>query len=85
MPPPLLDYVEPHAPPRGASGTVIVEAVVETDGTVRRVRPLRGAADLTDLVVDAVGRWRYARMCLNGQPVPAIVVASLRYGAIDMR
>lgn len=85
MPPPLLDYVEPHPPQRGVTGTVIVEVVVAADGTVSRVKPLREAAGLTELVVDAVAQWRYARMCLNGQPVPAIVTASLRFGPIEVR
>jgi hypothetical protein len=85
MSPPLLDYVEPHAPSPGVTRTVIVEVVVDPDGTVSRVKPLREAAGLTDLVVEAVGQWRYARACLNGQPIPVIVTAALRYGTADMR
>lgn len=79
--PPLLDYVEPHAPPRGVAGTVIVELVIGTDGAVSGVRALREAPGLTQLAVEAVEKWRYPRTCLDGQPIPVIITVTLTFGS----
>ncbi len=81
--PPLLDYVEPAAPLRDESGMVVIEALIGGDGKVTRMKPLREAPGLTEPAMDAIGKWRYARACLGGQPVPLIITIALRYGASD--
>jgi hypothetical protein len=81
--PPLLDYVEPAAPLRDESGVVVIEALIGGDGKVTRMKPLREAPGLTEPAMDAIGKWRYARACLGGQPVPLIITIALRSGASD--
>ena len=71
--PPLLDYVEPDMPtPPDLLGMVIVEVRIAPDGKVTPAKLLRGDPRLGDPVMVATRRWRYARTCLNGNPIPAI-------------
>jgi len=55
-----------------------VEAVIAPDGKVARVKPLREVEGLTDVTVDAVRKWRFARTCVGGQPTPIIKAIALR-------
>jgi len=54
-------------------GIVILEAIIEKDGTVRDVRTLKPLAmGLDAAAMDAVRRWKFKPGTLNGRPVPVI-------------
>jgi protein TonB len=70
--PKLLHRVNPVYPPIAASarlqGTVILEAVVDSDGTVADVKVLRSAGAVLDSEAKtAVRKWRYSPLVLNGR------------------
>ena len=74
--PPLLDYTPPRA--AASAGQVVVEATIQEDGTVRSAKVLKGPKELHEFALVAVRQWKFARTCLNGQPIPiihAVVVA----------
>lgn len=77
--PPLLDYSPPNAGP--TSGRVLVEATIQTDGSVGEVKVLRGPDELHDLALAAVRRWRFARTCVNGTAVPIVHVVVVTFPA----
>lgn len=58
----------------GVAGMIIVEVVVDRDGTVRDVKVLRGlAAPLDAAAVDAVKQWQYEPTMLQGGAVPVVM------------
>jgi protein TonB len=60
-------------------GTVIVEAVIAVDGSVRDARVLKSIPLLDRAALDAVKQWRYAPTRLNGVAVPVIVTVTVRF------
>jgi len=73
----LLEYTPPGA--ARSSGRVIVEATIQEDGTVGRVKVLRGPAELHELALEAVREWKYARTCLNGTAIPIIITVVVAF------
>ena len=69
----LLRRVEPVFPPalRGISGSVVLSARVEKDGSVTTVRVIRGPEELASPAIDAVRQWVYEPYRLGGVPVAA--------------
>ena len=64
----------------GIQGVVILEAVVDADGTVRNVKILKGLPmGLDQSAVDAVMTWRYEPATLNGQPVPVYFTFTISF------
>jgi protein TonB len=61
------------------TGTVILEAVVATDGTVESVRVLRSIRLLDAAAVVAVKQWRYSPLVLNGVATPFILTVTLTF------
>ena len=61
---------------------MILEAVLDTDGSVREARVLRSVPLLDAAALEAVQQWRFTPTLLNGEPVPVVltvtVVFSLR-------
>ena len=69
--PALLHRVEPVYPPFAVNahlqGVVILEALVDEDGSVAEVKVLRSATALLDnAALVAVRQWRYSPLLLNG-------------------
>src|SRR5262245_42162173 len=63
-----------------AQGTVVVQALVNIDGTVDDARVVRGLhLELDAEAIDSVLRWRFEPGTRNGQPVPLVVVIELTY------
>ncbi len=54
------------------SGTVRLEAVIATDGSIRELRVTSGPALLVAAAIDAVRQWRYRPTVLNGVPVEVV-------------
>jgi protein TonB len=52
----------------GVQGTVLLDAVVNMDGTVKQLKVVSGARALSDAAMDAVRWWRYEPYSVNGQP-----------------
>ena len=82
--PRLLHRVEPLYPPVAVSarlqGLVILEALVDRDGTVVDVKVLRSAGSVLDReALTAVRQWRYAPLVLNGQRLLFVVTVILSF------
>ena len=66
------------------SGTVVLDAVIGTDGWVKRLVVLSGPEMLRQSVVDAISQWTYRPYILNGEPVEVettVTVESPNMGA----
>ncbi len=61
------------------SGTVVIEAVIGTDGSVRDARIVRSIPLLDDAALTAVRQWRYTPTTLNGIPVPVVMTVRVRF------
>ena len=61
-------------------GVVIVEAIIEKDGTVSNVKVLKGLPmGLDQAAVDAVKSWRFQPATLNGKPVAVIYNLTINF------
>jgi periplasmic protein TonB len=60
-------------------GIVILEAVIEEDGSVRDVRVLRSKPLLDEAAIEAVRQWRFTPTLLNGQPVPVVMTVTVSF------
>ena len=69
----LIHDVAPQYPPQAGrariEGTVVLMAVIGTDGTVKDVRIESGLPILTQAAIDAVKQWRYKPYMIDGEPV----------------
>ena len=69
----LIHQVKPMYPPLAMQariqGTVVLQAVIAKDGTVRDLRVVTGHPLLVQAALDAVQLWRYKPYLLNDQPV----------------
>jgi protein TonB len=50
-------------------GTVVLGAIIGTDGTVKDLHVVSGPDQLQQAALDAVRQWRYRPYLLNGDPV----------------
>jgi TonB family protein len=72
--PVLIKRVNPEYPEIArksrVQGIIILEAIITREGTVEKVKVLRGVHPLLDqAAVNAVKQWRYKPATLNGKPV----------------
>ena len=69
----LIHDVTPQYPPEAGrariEGTVVLMAVIGTDGTVKDMRVESGLPILAQAAIDAVKQWRYRPYTVNGEPV----------------
>jgi TonB family protein len=70
----MINQVRPIYPPTalnaGVEGTVSLQTIIGTDGSVQALRVLSSIdADLTAAALEAVKQWRYSPTLLNGVPV----------------
>ena len=64
----------------GISGTVLLRAVIRTDGAVMGMTVLSTPDPaLADAAMEAVGQWRYEPTRLNGQPVEVVTTISVNF------
>jgi len=83
-PPKLLrevkaDYTE-DARVRGLSGDVVLEIVVQRDGSVGDVKLLQGlGGGLSDRAVQAVRQWRFSPAQRQGTPVDVVVEVAVEF------
>jgi protein TonB len=60
-------------------GTVMIQALIATDGRVRSLQVISGPALLVAGALDAVRQWRYQPTLLNGQPVEVATEIAVRF------
>jgi protein TonB len=81
--PALLERVEPEYPPIAVrvqvEGVVILEAVVDRNGRVEDVRVLRSIPLLDAAAIDAVRKWRYSPLLLNGQAERFVLTVTVNF------
>jgi protein TonB len=69
----LVHQVKPQYPPLAVQarvqGTVVLQAVIGKDGTIRELRLISGHPMLAPAAIEAVKQWRYRPYLLNGEPV----------------
>ncbi|MBS1875341.1 MAG: TonB family protein [Acidobacteria bacterium] len=81
----LLQRVNPaypaHAAAAGVEGTVLLNAVIGTDGVPRSLTVLSKSADseLVAAAQDAVSRWLYQPVLLNGVPVEVVTTVAVTF------
>jgi TonB family protein len=63
----------------GIRGIVIVEVIVDVDGTVKDARVLRSIQMLDAAALDAVRQWRYEPTVVDGKSVPVIMTVSVSF------
>ena len=82
-PPQKIHHVAPVYPTIAqsarVSGTVILEALIAEDGSVRDVKVLRSVALLDTAAVEAVRQWRFTPTLLNGTPVQVIMTVTVTF------
>lgn len=70
----------------GASGTVILEVLINRDGKVSELRVLRSVHPLLDeAAVEAVRQWEYAATLVNGRPQPVVMTVTLGFSLSSAR
>ncbi|MFY9821507.1 MAG: energy transducer TonB, partial [Thermoanaerobaculia bacterium] len=62
------------------TGTVIVEAIIDTSGNVTNVRVLKGLPmGLDKAAVEAVQKWKFKPATLEGRPVKVYYVLTVNF------
>jgi len=84
VPPEAIYAPEPRFPEIeqriGRGGLVIVQAVIERDGSVSEVKVLRGASPaLTEAALEAVRRWRFRPATRGDRPVAVYYQLTVRF------
>jgi protein TonB len=64
-------------------GVVILEAVIDAQGSVETVRVLRSIPLLDQAAVDAVKQWRFTPTRLNSVPVPIVMTVTVNFKLRD--
>jgi periplasmic protein TonB len=81
--PALVKRVEPIYPDVAlmakVGGMVILEAVVDANGTVESVKVLRSVKFLDNAALEAVKQWKYSPLILNGVPTPFVLTVTLNF------
>jgi TonB family protein len=54
---------------QGVQGSVVMQAIISHDGSVKRVHVIQGDSRLRSAATEAVYKWRYHPYLINGQPV----------------
>ena len=82
-PPQKVHHVAPTYPAIAqaarVSGTVIIEALIAEDGSVRDVKVIRSVPLLDASALEAVRQWRFTPTLLNGVPVQVIMTVTVTF------
>ncbi|HEY9467104.1 MAG TPA: TonB family protein [Vicinamibacterales bacterium] len=82
-PPTRVVYVAPAYPQLALAarkeGTVILQAVIDEQGSVREVQVLRGDPLLNDAAMQAVAKWHFTPTTLNGTTVPVVMTVTVTF------
>lgn len=87
VPPKLIEMVEPVYPDearkKGIEGTVILECTVDEKGKIVDAKILRSVPGLDQAAVDAVKKWTYEPMVINGKPSKINITATVCFRLKD--
>jgi TonB family protein len=61
------------------SGVVILEALIDEEGSVRHIQVLRGHPMLDQAAIDAVQHWKYTPTTVNGAPVSLVMTITVNF------
>jgi len=79
----LIYEVKPVYPPIAritrTQGVVVLEAMINKEGTIESLRVVSGHPLLTQAALDAVKQWRYRPTMLNGDPVDVITTVTVTF------
>lgn len=79
----LIHQVTPPYPPlarqAGVSGTVMLQAIIGRDGSIRDLQVLSGHPLLIRAAMDAVRQWLYQPTTLNGSPVEVLTTVEVKF------
>jgi TonB family protein len=79
----LLEKPQPSYPERalkaGLQGSVVLEALIGTDGVIRDLKLLSGPLLLGKAACDAVKQWRYKPLLRNGHAVEAQTLVTINF------
>jgi TonB family protein len=64
----------------GVTGTVVLDAMIAPDGAVRDVKVVSGPPMLVQAAVDAVSKWVYEPVTMDGAPVAARTKVTVNFG-----
>jgi protein TonB len=82
-PPTRVFYVAPVYPQFALAarkeGTVILQATIDEQGSVREVQVLRGEPLLNDAALQAVAKWKFTPTLLNGTTVPLVMTVTVTF------
>jgi protein TonB len=82
-PPAKLRHVDPEYPElakrAGVQGKVVIECLIDRDGSVARARVVQGAPLLDAAALAAVQRWRYRPTLVNGVAVPVLMTVTVHF------
>lgn len=82
-PPKKVTHVAPLYPPiplaARKGGLVILQAVIDEDGSVREVNVLRSDPLFDRAAVEAVKQWRFTPTLLNSHPVPIVMTVTVGF------
>jgi protein TonB len=59
------------------SGTVVLSAIIDEEGSITNLKVLSGHPFLTKAAVEAVSQWKYRPTILNGEPVSVSAVVTV--------
>jgi TonB family protein len=78
-----LHMVPPVYPPdaraKGVEGTVILDAIIAANGTVKELTAISGDSVLASAAITAVQQWVYGTTLLNGRPVEVETTISITF------
>jgi protein TonB len=78
-----IHHVAPVYPPMAASarveGTVVIEAIISTTGTVQDARVVNSVPLLDAAALEAVRQWVFTPTRLNNVPVPVILTVKVEF------
>ena len=60
-------------------GAVVMEAVINKEGSIESLRVISGHPLLNQAALDAVKQWRYRPTMLNGEPVEVITTVTVTF------
>jgi protein TonB len=79
----LLERTQPSYPKRaleaGLQGSVVLQALIGTDGVIRDLKLLSGPMLLGKAACEAVKQWRYKPFLLNGHLVEAQTLVTVDF------
>ena len=79
----LINHVFPVYPPEAKKahiqGTVVLRAVIATDGAIDQLTVVSGPKELQQSSLDAVRQWRYKPYVVDGEPVEVETTVNVIY------